>query len=80
MFGHLIYLPTVKELDLKRVLAYNLTSVPLTFAHIEGLRISTDKSTLFSKLEVGIVTDALRNVDICIVNGMFLVQPRVDWP
>ena len=66
------------ELDLKMVLAYPLTSVPLTFAHIDGIKISTDKSTLFSKLEVGKITDAPRNKDACIVNGMFLVQSHVD--
>ena len=60
------------ELDLKRVLAYPLTSVPLTFAHIDGHKISTDKSTLFSKLEVRIITDAPRNIDAFIVDGMFL--------
>ena len=37
-------------------------------------------STLFSKLEVRIITDALRNVDVCIVDGMFLVQSHVDLP
>ena len=60
------------ELDLKRVLAYPLTSVPLTFAHIDGLKISTDKSTLFSKLEMRLITAA------CIVDGMFLVHFHVD--
>ena len=45
-------------LDLKRVLAYHLTSLPLTFAHIDGLKISTDKSILFSKLDVRIMTYA----------------------
>ena len=60
------------------MLAYPLTSVPLTFAHIDGLTISTDRSTLFSKLELRIITDALRNVDVCIVDGMFLVQSHVD--
>ena len=64
----------------KRVLAYLLTSVPLTFAHIDGLKISTDKSTLFSKLELRIITDAPRNVDVCIVCGMLLVQSHVDLP
>ena len=59
-------------LDLRWVLAYPLSSVPLTFAHIDGLKISTDKSTLFSKLEVRIITDGLRNIDPFIVNGMFL--------
>ena len=62
------------------VLAYPLTPVPLTFGHIDGLKIPTDKSTLFSKLELRIITDALRNVDVCIVDGMFLVHAHVDLP
>ena len=62
------------------MLAYPLTSVPLTFAHIDGLKISTDKSTFFSKLKVRIITDAPRNIDSCIVDGMFLVQSHVDLP
>ena len=62
------------------MLAYPLKSVPLTFAHIDGLKISTDKSTFFSKLEVRIITDAPINIDSCTVDGMFLVQSRVDLP
>ena len=62
------------------MLAYPLTSVPLTFVHIDGHKISTDKSTLFSKLMVRIITDAPRNIDACIVGGMFLVQSHVDLP
>ena len=62
------------------VLAYPLTPVPLTFVHSDGLKIPTDKSTLFSMLEVRIITDALRNVDVCIVDGMFLVPAHVDLP
>ena len=60
------------------MLAYPLASVPLT--HIYGLKICTDKSTLFSKLEVRIITDAPRNIDACIVDGMFLVHFHVDLP
>ena len=62
------------------MLAYPLTSVSLTFAHTDGLKISSDKSTLFSKLEVRIITDAPRNVDVCIVDGMFMEQSYVDLP
>ena len=62
------------------MLAYPLSSIPLTFAHSDGHKISTDISTLFSKLKVRIITDALRNVDICIVDGIFLVQSHVDLP
>ena len=62
------------------MLAYPLTSVPLTFAHTDRLKISTDISTLFSKLGVRIITDALRNLDVRIVDGMFLVQSHVDLP
>ena len=35
--GRFLYLSTVKELNLKRVLAYPLTSIPLTFVRIDGL-------------------------------------------
>ena len=52
----------------------------MTFAHIDGLKISTDKSTLFSKLEVRIITDSPRNIDACIVDRMFLVLSHVDLP
>ena len=60
--------------------AYTLTSVPLAFAHSDGHKISTDKSTLFSKLKERIITDAPRNIYACIVNGLFLVQSHVDLP
>ena len=62
------------------MLTYTLTSVRLTFAHIDGHKISPDKSTLFSKLEVRIITDAPRNIDACIFDGMFMVQSHVDLP
>ena len=62
------------------MLAYPLTSIPLAFTHSVGHKISTDKSSLFSKLEVRIFTEALRNVDVCIVERMFLVQSHVDLP
>ena len=44
------------------------------------LKISTDKSTLFSKLEARIITDAPRNIDVCIADGMFMAQSHVDLP
>ena len=80
MFGRLLHLLTIKDLDLKRVLAYPLSPVPLTFAHIDGTKTSTDKSPLFSKLEARVHTDAPRNVDVCIVDGMFVIQSLVDLP
>ena len=49
-------------------------------SHVEGLKISTDKSTLFRKLKVRIITVAPRYVDVCIVDGKFLVQSHVDLP
>ena len=65
-------------LDQKRVLAYPLNSDPLTFAHIDELKISADKSNLFSKFEVWIITEALRNIDVCIVDGILLLQSHVE--
>ena len=60
------------------MLAYPLRPVPLTFVHIVGLKIYTDKSTFVSKLQKRIITDAPRNVDVCIVDRMFPVQSHVD--
>ena len=62
------------------MLAYPITSVFLTFAHSDVHKLSTDISTPFSELEVRIITDAVRNVDVCIVDEMFLVQSHVDLP
>ena len=50
----------------------------MTFAHIVGLSMSTDKSTLFSKLKVRIITDASRNVDVCIIEVPSTVSCRFD--
>ena len=52
----------------------------MTFVHNNRTKISTDKSTLFSKLETKKITDDHRNVDVCIVDGMFLIQSLVDFP
>ena len=49
-------------------------------AHSDEHKISTETSTLFSQLVVRIITDALRNVDVCFVDVMFLVQSHVDLP
>ena len=65
-------IPILPQVPPHSLLAYPLTSVPLTFVHIDRLTISNDKSTLFCKLEVKIITDAPRNIDVCIVDGMFL--------
>ena len=62
------------------MLAFTLTSVPLTFAHIDGHKISTEKSTLVSELDERIIIDAPRNIDASIVDVMFLVQSHVDLP
>ena len=62
------------------VLAYPLTPVPLTLAHIDGTKITTDKSKLFGKLEKRITPAAPENVDVCIVDGMFLIQSLANLP
>ena len=38
------------------------------------------KYLLFSELEVRKIKNASRNVDACIIDGMFLVQSHVDLP
>ena len=79
LFVGLIHMSTVKELNLKGCLLYRLTPAPLTFVHIDGLRTSTDKSTIFNMLEVRIIIDAPRNVDVCSVDGMFMFSLMKIW-
>ena len=80
LFGRLLYLSTVNDIDLKLVLAYPLTPVPLTLAHIDGTKITTDKSKLFGKLEKRITSAAPENVDACTVDAMFLIQSLANLP
>ena len=47
LFGRLLCLSTVKNIDLKMALAYPLTPVPMTLAHIDGPKVTTDKAKLF---------------------------------
>lgn len=78
MFGRLLYLSTITDIDLKMVLAYPLTPVPMTLAHVDGTMITTDKAKLFAKFGARINTDAPRNNDVCIVDRIFLIQSLVD--
>ena len=48
------------------------------FSQTDGLKITPDKLILFSKLKVRTITDAPRNVNACIVDGMFQLKSRVD--
>ena len=73
-------IPTLPQVPPYPLLAYPLPSVTLTFAHIDGLKISTDKSTLFRKLEVRIITDAPRNNDVFYCRWNVPVQSHVDLP
>lgn len=54
LFGRLLYLAASQDMDLNKVLAYPLTAVPLSLAHIDGSMNQTMKSALMKKLEVDV--------------------------
>ena len=74
LFGRLLYLATVMDINLHTVFAYPLTPVPMSLAHVDGSVMKTDKSKLMKKLEEHIISEAPASVDAFIVDAMFLIQ------
>ena len=63
----------MEKIDLKKVLQYPLTPVPLSLAHTDGSLNKTDKSKLFHKLEDQLlVHDFPQWVDVVVVDATFL--------
>ena len=51
IWGCLVYLAVVQNLELEHVMSYPMTMAPLSLAHIYGAMNRTDKSSLMRKLE-----------------------------
>lgn len=69
-------------MDIKQVLEYALTPVPLSLCHMDGLMNKTPKATLFKTLESR-VTDfspAPSSVEAYIVDGFYFLHLCVDLP
>ena len=81
LFGRLLLISTMENINLSKVLEYPLTPVPLSLAHSDGSINTTGKAKLMHKLE-----DLLQNhsqpsnVDVYIVDATFLLHIQQSPP
>ena len=81
LFGRLLYLSTIQDIDLKKVFMYPLTPIPLALGHLYGSINTTDKSKLMHKLEGRIQsTVPVTPPEVCIVDAMFLIHTIRNVP
>lgn len=81
LFGRLLYVAAQQKLDLKEVLSYPLTIVPLSLAHIDGSMNKTDKSSLMRKLESKSIdhTQPVK-ADVYLIDFMYFLRTMTDLP
>jgi len=80
LFGRLLYLAAVQDLDLPLVFTYPLTPVPLSLAHVNGTLHKTDKSNLMHKLEEKVTSGNPPTKDAYVVDAMFFLRSQVQAP
>ena len=76
MFGRLLQLAFGVSIDLQVILAYSITPVPASLAHIDGPMYKTNKASLLKNLQ----PQAPSTRDACVIDGMFLISTLVDIP
>lgn len=63
-----------KKIDMKIVLQYPLSPIPLVFAHPDGSMNKTVKSVLYDILDARLKTAAPRAIDVLIIDGFFFLH------
>lgn len=80
LFGRLLYISTMEQIDIEKVFKYPLTPVPLALAHVDGSINKTDKAKLLHKLEGMVEHDKPSAIDVTLVDAMFLLHALVNLP
>lgn len=82
LFGRLLFLATVTNIDLEKVFEYPLTAVPPSMAQIDGSMNKTDKSKLMKLLEnkVHSTAPSANEINVYVVDAMFLIQSYSHFP
>ena len=82
LFGRLLFLSTMENIDLEKVFRYPLTPVPLSLAHIDGSMNKTDKAKLLHVLEkkVESIPPESSSIGTVIIDVMFFLHTLVNPP
>ena len=84
LFGSILYHGLQAEVEMKQILRYPLTPLPLQIHHLAGTMQKTPKSKLLQELEKRVASNPPTNVDVTIIDGMFffhlLYQPPSTFP
>ena len=73
IWGCLVYLAVVQNLELEHVMSYPMTMAPLSLAHIDGAMNRTDKSSLMRKSHKSEILDK-KNVNVCLIDFIYFLQ------
>ena len=76
IWGCLVYLAAVQNLELEHVMSYPMTMAPTSLAHIDGAMNRTDKSSLMRKLEKSHKSEILdkQNVNVCLIDFIYFLR------
>ena len=67
-----------KEMDVKEILRYRLTPIPLSLCHFDGILRTTQKSKLLKHLDKLVVSLAPPYIDCYIIDGNIFLHLLVD--
>ena len=80
LFSSLLELTIKKGMDIREVLAYPLTPLPLSLCHVDGSLLHSPKTALLRHLESKIVSSPPSSVDVTIFDAMFFMHLQVNLP
>ena len=82
LFGRLLYLGQELNIELKLMLQYPLTPVPLSLADVTGNKHKTAKSALTKYLEKDIEHNSPEHIDVFVIDAMYFIRSlplKIYW-
>ena len=76
LWGRLVYLAAVQNLEFEHVILYPMTMPPLSLTHMDGATNRTDKSSLMRKPEKSFIKSGIldkQNVNVCLIDYIYLL-------
>lgn len=80
LFGRILAIALEEKVDIRNVLEYPLTPVPLCFSHLDGQMNKTNKAKLFKILEDRVKHQPPTTIDVSNIDGFFFLHLCPDYP